>query len=197
MIWQISSGQGPAECELAVGKLVRSLRNEFPDIEIIDANHGTKPDCYRAVRIRTDADLSFLEGTVQWICESPYRPRHKRKNWFVDVSPCEERRATRFDEGLVRFETFRSGGKGGQHVNKVETGVRAIFIPTGLSVVSTTARSQHLNRQLALERLCGEIARQNSRDQAALSAVQRMEHLRIERGNAVRVYEGMDFDRIR
>ena len=46
-------------------------------------------------------------------------------------------------------------------MNKVETGVRAIHIPTGTAVVSTEARSQHMNKQIALNRLCEILAEMN------------------------------------
>lgn len=196
---QLSSGQGPAECELAVGKLLRALKKEFSSIEVLESSRGAKADCYRSVLISCEENLSFLEGTVKWICESPYRPGHKRKNWFVDVSVCggdgeaEPPEQWEFDERLVRFETFRSGGKGGQHVNKVETGVRAVYVPTGLAVVSTQARSQQLNKRLALDRLCALLASQVEAGEAVLRAYRRMEHTRLERGNAVRIYEGMEF----
>ena len=52
-----------------------------------------------------------------------------------------------------RVDTFRSGGRGGQHQNKVESGVRLTHRPTGLVVVSRKHRSQHRNREDALERL--------------------------------------------
>ena len=194
---QLSSGQGPEECELAVGKLLRSLMAEFPDITVLEKRPGGRPDCYRSVRIESETDLSFLEGSVQWICESPYRKNHKRKNWFVDVSIVSSPNRIEYDEDLVKIETFRCGGKGGQHVNKVETGVRAVHIPTGISVISTDARSQHLNKQIALNRLCDEIAKRNSVDAESSKTLNRLEHLRIERGNAARVYEGMEFRRIK
>ena len=190
---QLSSGQGPEECELAAGKLLRSLMAEFPDIEVLETHPGKRADCLRSVRIGSKTDLSFLEGSVQWICESPYRKGHKRKNWFVDVSLSAVAQAQEYDESLVRFETFRSGGKGGQHVNKVETGVRAIYLPTGLAVVSTEARSQGMNKRIALNRLCELIADQNQTDAAQAAALNWLEHTRIQRGNPVLVYEGMEF----
>lgn len=193
---QLSSGQGPEECELAVGKLLRALQTEIPDIRILETSLGKRADCYRSVRISSDTDLSFLEGSVKWICESPYRPKHKRKNWFVDISLCARHTPQEFDDSLVRFETFRSSGKGGQHVNKVETGVRAIYLPTGLAVTSTEARGQQMNKHIALNRLCETIAAQNESGAADVKALNRLEHTRIERGNSVRVYEGIEFKRI-
>jgi len=193
---QLSSGQGPEECELAVGKLLRALQREFPDIRVVETSPGKMADCFRSVRISSKEDLSFLEGSIKWICESPYRPKHKRKNWFVDVSICAKHSSSNFDESSVRFETFRSGGKGGQHVNKVETGVRAIYLPTGLAVTSTQARSQQMNKRIALNRLCEGIAAQNGAGAASVKALNRLEHTRIERGNPVRVYEGVEFARV-
>jgi len=52
-----------------------------------------------------------------------------------------------------RVDTFRSGGKGGQHQNTTDSGVRLTHLPTGIVTISRTERSQHRNRKLALERL--------------------------------------------
>ena len=52
-----------------------------------------------------------------------------------------------------RVDTFRSGGAGGQHQNKVESGVRLTHLPTGIVVASRRHRSQHRNREEALGRL--------------------------------------------
>ncbi|MBR5376296.1 MAG: peptide chain release factor-like protein, partial [Lachnospiraceae bacterium] len=53
----------------------------------------------------------------------------------------------------IKVETFHSGGKGGQNVNKVETGIRVIHLPTGIAVTSTRERSQYMNKQDALKKL--------------------------------------------
>lgn len=60
-----------------------------------------------------------------------------------------------------RMDTFRSGGKGGQHQNKVESGVRLTHRPTGLVVTSRKHRSQHRNREDALERLRRKLEARN------------------------------------
>lgn len=81
MIIQISSGQGPAECELAVSKLYGALKREYPDITLLSSHAARQEGGYTSVLFSTEEDLSELEGSVQWICRSPFRPDHKRKNW--------------------------------------------------------------------------------------------------------------------
>lgn len=208
MIIQLSSGQGPAECELAVKKLYDSLKKEFPDIEMISSHEAKRTEGCTSILFQTGQDLSGLEGSVQWICRSPYRPNHKRKNWFVDVSIISEAETIRKDNSMlsggekevykeneIRFERFHCGGKGGQNVNKVETGVRLIHIPTGITVTSTSERSQYANKKDALNKL-NVILRQielEGKKKQTNSAWQ--EHTKIVRGNPVRVYVGMDFKR--
>ena len=70
------------------------------------------------------------------------------------------------DEELLReceVDTFRSGGPGGQHVNKVETGVRLTHLPTGLVVSCREERSQHRIKMNCLRKLREEVARRNYR----------------------------------
>ena len=70
------------------------------------------------------------------------------------------------DEDLLReceVETFRAGGPGGQHVNKVETAVRLRHVPSGLVVTCREERSQHRNKSNCLRRLREEVARLNYR----------------------------------
>ncbi len=88
MIVQISAGQGPSECQLAVTKLFNALQKEYGDLVEIFKNRGYEKGCYDSIQFRTEQDLGSLEGTVLWICRSPFRPNHKRKNWYVDVSQC-------------------------------------------------------------------------------------------------------------
>ncbi|EEG53882.1 putative peptide chain release factor H [[Clostridium] asparagiforme DSM 15981] len=190
---QISSGQGPEECELAVGLFYQALRREVEEIQMVSCVKGRRGGFSSVV---LEADWSGLEGSVLWVCKSPLRPGHKRKNWYIDVSILEEIPRTS-KEMQVRFETFRSGGKGGQNVNKVETGVRVVHIPTGIAVVSTEARSQHMNKQIALNRLCDILADRDLQCARREKELAWMEHNRLERGNPVRIYEGREFVRRR
>lgn len=195
MIIQISSGQGPQECQLAVGKLYEALKKEFPDIKLLSKKEGDGKGCFDSIRFSTENEKALaLEGSIQWICQSPFRPHHKRKNWFVDVSVIPEKNEISQDKDYL-IEKFHSGGKGGQNVNKVETGVRIIHVPTGISVTCTEERSQYMNKQKAMQRIREQLAQmQKQEDEKQVNAAWR-EHNRIVRGNPVRVYRGMEFAR--
>ena len=195
MIYQISSAQGTAECELGVAKLWGYLQSHY-DVTLLDSSPGYYAETFRSVRLYSEEDLSEYVGSVQWVCRSPYRPNHKRKNWFIDFHLCETVRTDAFDPEQVVFATFRSGGKGGQNVNKVESGVRAIYLPTGQAVVCTEERSQYANKQKALSRLQALIQRANQEQHAHQKNENWRHHTRLERGNAQARFEGLDFHRV-
>ncbi|MBF3364387.1 peptide chain release factor H, partial [Pseudomonas aeruginosa] len=69
-------------------------------------------------------------GGIQWICPSPYRARHARKNWFIGAERFAAPPASL--EGEIRFETLRSSGPGGQHVNTSDSAVRATHLASGI-----------------------------------------------------------------
>ena len=176
MIIQISAGQGPLECQLAVAKLYEALKKEYGDPQILSATEGQERGCFDSIRFQTAKDLRGLEGTVLWICRSSFRKNHKRKNWYVDVSVIPDMAGIP-QEREYRIEKFRSGGKGGQNVNMVET----------------EERSQYQNRQRAMERLQEKLAKlQKEQREEQVNAAWR-EHSRIVRGNPVRIYEGERF----
>ena len=196
MLVQISSGQGPAECELAVGKLYKSLEKEFSRIKLIEARSARNEGCYTSILFETTEDVSFLEGTIQWICRSPFRPTHKRKNWFVNVSIIPEVAEVNKDQH-IRWEVFRSPGNGGQHVNTTDSGVRLIHIPTGITVTSTAERSQLQNKKDALRKLQARLAEENEKALAKQTNTAWQQHTQLVRGNPVRVYEGLEFKKKR
>ena len=195
MIMQISSGMGPVECRVAVGGIFQSLQKEYPEIELITSVKGEVDGAFSSIIFESEQDISELEGTMQWICKSTYRPGHKRKNWFVDVSiiPDADEIDSELTADKVKIEKFHSGGPGGQNVNKVETGVRVTHLPTGITVASTRERSQYANKQDALKKLSAVLkqASEANKDKQRNDAWSK--HSQIVRGNPVRIYEGESF----
>lgn len=202
-LWlQLSAGRCPAECEWVVGRLAprlaQALRARGLSVAEIDRTPGTHPGAARSVLLRVSgaevrAPVDDWLGTIQWTGTSPYRPHHKRKNWFVSVAAFEEPVAAVWSERELRVETLRASAPGGQHVNRTETAVRITHLPTGLSTLAQEERSQHMNRRLALARLAGLLAaRAEERSRAAEDQGWR-QHTELERRNAVRVFRGVEW----
>ncbi len=141
LLMQISSAQGPAECQLAVAKALRRMVTEAEacavDIRVIEQEAGGRAGVYRSLLLaleggRAEELAKRWEGTVQWVCPSPYRPNHARKNWFIGVTRYAPPQVSL--EGEIRFETMRASGPGGQHVNTTDSAVRATHLASGISV---------------------------------------------------------------
>ncbi|MGI9415509.1 MAG: peptide chain release factor H, partial [Hyphomicrobiales bacterium] len=160
----LSAGRGPRECQWVVQRLIPVLCKEAGAQDLSAAlsdtgegDDGLPKSALLAVEGQgADAFAAGLEGTIQWVGASPFRPNHKRKNWFVGVfalAPPEEHEELSPED--VRFEAMRAAGPGGQHVNTTDSAVRARHVPSGLTVVARQERSQHANKRQALIKLAG------------------------------------------
>jgi peptide chain release factor len=200
----ITAGRGPAECRIAVANTLVAMAREADASGLgLDVATGRDPDGHGptsaiAVISGRGAEL-FAErwsGSIQWTSESPLRPLHKRKNWFIGVMvlPAALAPPASLDLREVRFEAFRAGGPGGQHQNKTETAVRAVHVPSGLAAVARDGRSQHRNKAVALERLA--MLLRISQEVAASAEQQAVysSHAKLERGNPVRRFRGKEFE---
>ena len=191
----ISAGIGsPAECELAVDKMLEFLKRRFR-IELLERSES-RSGYARSVLLSSPDDLSEFEGTVQWQCPSPLRLGHKRKNWFIKAMLCrmDEPEFFDFDEKLVEFSTCRASGPGGQHVNKTESAVRAVYPPLKLCVECADERSQFANKKRALERLRAKAALLEKERRAAKTQGLWKQKGQIERGGRGLVFKGMEFE---
>ena len=130
--------------------------------------------------------------TLQWISDSPVRPKHPRKNWYIGVFRLPQIPALP-DDDSIRFETCCAGGKGGQHVNKTDSAVRATHLATGVSVRVESGRSQHANKKRARELLALKLAEQHSAALGQHAANAHSQLYQVARGNPVRVFKGADF----
>ena len=209
-LWlQITSGRGPAECQLAVAHLTRRIEREAKalglTVELLGSEAGDERGTLRSslLSISGAAAAAFSaanRGSVQWIAPSPFRPGHKRKNWFVGVdilTPPDEQEAGAIKTSDVVLEAMRASGPGGQHVNKTESAVRATHRPTGLVATAREERSQAMNKRLALARLAAALAERVESARAGASESLWTRHDALERGQPRRIFKGPDFREVK
>lgn len=170
-----------------------------------------EPDAYLSVLIRIEGQgakefSKSWAGTIKWHGESPFpvidkRPKHKRLNWFVGVvdisaEALKQDSCSINEQQLkqeVSFEAMRSGGPGGQHVNKTSSAVRISHKPTGIKIRVAAERSQHRNKQLAMERLKMILEQGISEGQKDQERNRWLNHYQVSRGNPLRTFIGSDF----
>jgi peptide chain release factor 2 len=132
------------------------------------------------------------EGGVHRLVRiSPYDANARRHTSFASVTVypvIDDEIKIDIDESQVRVDTMRSGGAGGQHVNKTESAVRLTHMPTGIAVVSQGDRSQHKNRATAWNMLRAKLYERELKKREEQAAADQAAKTDIGWGHQIRSY---------
>lgn len=167
VIIEIRSGAGGDEASIFAGDLYRMYSKYFENRgwkqNILFINEGSAGG-YNKIEfeVKGDAVYSYLKyesgaHRVQRVPQTESQGRVHTSAATVVVMPKLEMKDVDIKKPDLKVDTFRSGGAGGQHVNKTESGVRFTHLPTGIVAESTDGRSQIKNREIAIQRLYQKI----------------------------------------
>jgi peptide chain release factor 2 len=199
-IMSINAGAGGTEsCDWA-NMLLRMYQRWAEargwQVEVTDVLSGETAGIKSATMVITGENAygycKAERGVHRLVRISPFDANKRRHTSFASVDVIAE--IEEDDEEIAippnefQVDTFRSGGKGGQNVNKVETAVRITHLPTGLVVASQSQRSQHQNRAAAMKLLLSRIYAQRVDEQKAEMERFYGEKGSISWGNQIRSY---------
>lgn len=163
IVMEIRAGTGGDEASIFAGDLYRLYSKFFESqgwkYETLSLNEGSSGGFSKVVmEVFGDevyGKLKFESGAhrVQRVPKTESQGRVHTSAATVVIMPKFELDEIDIKKDDLKVDTFRSSGAGGQHVNKTESGVRFTHIPTGIVSESTDSRSQHKNREIAMQKL--------------------------------------------
>jgi peptide chain release factor 1 len=175
---EIRAGTGGDESALFAGNLFRMYtryaERQRWQVEVVSASESDIGG-YREVIARISgagvyAKLKFESGghRVQRVPETEAQGRIHTSACTVAVMPeADELEEVKINPAEIRIDTFRASGAGGQHINKTDSAVRIVHLPTGIVVECQDGRSQHKNKAQAMSVLVARIKAAQEREQNA------------------------------
>ncbi|MBK7873021.1 MAG: peptide chain release factor 1 [Saprospiraceae bacterium] len=183
VIVEIRSGTGGDEASLFAGDLYRMYSRFFDEqgweVEVLEVNEGTVGGYSKLVlEIRGEnvyGKLKFESGAhrVQRVPKTESQGRVHTSAATVAVMPKLEMEDVNINRSDLKIDTFRASGAGGQHINKTESAIRITHIPTGIVSESQDGRSQHQNKEIALQKLYQRIYEAQQRQHISEIAAKR------------------------
>ena len=169
-------------------------KKEF-SVEVLDSLDGEEAGI-KSITFQVNGEnaygyLKSEKGVHRLVRISPFNAAGKRQTSFVscDVMPdIEEDVDVEIREEDIRIDTFRSSGAGGQHINKTSSAIRITHFPTGIVVQCQNERSQHMNKDKAMQMLKAKLYLLKQEENAAKAAGIRGEVTDIGWGNQIRSY---------
>ena len=203
-ILSFHAGAGGTEAQDWVQMLYRmyarwSERHHFK-VKVLDYLAGEEAGIKSASILITGTNAyGFLKsehGVHRLVRISPFNAAGKRQTSFVslDVMPeIDDDYDIEINPADLKIDTYRSGGAGGQHVNKTESAIRITHIPTGVIVACQNERSQHQNREVAMKMLKSKLVKIKEREHLKRIEDIKGEQQQIGWGSQIRSYVFMPY----
>lgn len=192
----INSGAGGTEsqdwAEILLRMYVRFTEREGFKVDVLDYQAGEGAGIKSATLFIRGKNVYGLlkgeQGIHRLVRISPFDANKRRHTSFaaVSVTPEVPEQEIVIDPADLRIDTYRSGGAGGQHVNKTESAIRITHIPTNTVVQCQIERSQAQNKETAMKMLKAKLVQKQKEEQEAKLAS--VEKKKIEWGSQIRSY---------